>query len=91
MGALLHNVHQQFVLLGAQLLDDIREQVLDVLGIRLARHDESVILDGGIGFGLGEVQDGAIISEEVHLVDSQLLGSHLLHDGLDGFIAASLL
>jgi hypothetical protein len=37
------------VLLGAELLDDVGEEILDGLGLGLAADDEGVVLDGGIG------------------------------------------
>lgn len=41
---------QKFMLFGTQLLDDVRQQVLDCLGLSLARNDESIILNWGIGY-----------------------------------------
>lgn len=38
------------MLFGAQLLDDVGEQVLDGFGFGLASDDEGVILDGGVGW-----------------------------------------
>lgn len=66
------------MLLGAELLDDVREEVLDGLGLGLAGHDEGIILNGGVGFWAGEVEDGVVISEEIDLIDSQLLGPYSL-------------
>ena len=41
-------------------------------------------------FGVLEVEDGVVVSEEVDLVDAQRVRSHLLDDGLDDLIASSL-
>jgi hypothetical protein len=41
-------------------------------------------------FGVGEVHDCVIISEEVDLVDAQLLGIHLLDDVLYDLIISAL-
>ena len=78
------------MLLGAQLLDDVGQQVLDGLGFGLAAHDEGVVLDRGVGFGPLEVEDGVVVSEEVDLVHSEWVRSHLLDDVLDHLVVAGL-
>lgn len=78
------------MLLGAELLDDVGEQVLDGFGFGLAGHDEGVVLDGGVGLGAGKVQDGVVVPEEVDFVDSELLGADLLDEALDDLVAGSL-
>lgn len=37
------------MLLGAKLLDNVREEILDGLCLGLSAHDEGVVLDGGVG------------------------------------------
>ena len=39
---------QQLVLLGSELLDDVRQQVLDGLGLWVSTDDEGIVLDGGV-------------------------------------------
>jgi len=71
-------------------LDNIREEVFDGLGFRFTAHDESVVLDGGISFGVLEVKDCVVISEEVDFINSERVSSDFLDDALDDLIAASL-
>jgi hypothetical protein len=78
------------VLLGAELLDDVREEVLDSLGLGVTTDDEGVVLNGSVGFGVLEVEDGVVISEEVDLINSKRVGAHLLDNGLDDLVAAGL-
>ena len=40
---------KEFALLGAQLLDDVGQEVLEGLGLGFSTDDEGVVLDGGIG------------------------------------------
>lgn len=78
------------MLLGAQLLDDVRQQVLDGLCLWFSSHNECVILNGGVGFGPAEMQYSVVVPEEVDFVDAELLGSDFLDETLDNFVAAAL-
>jgi hypothetical protein len=78
------------VLFGSELLDDVGEEVLDGLGLGVSTDDEGVVLDGSIGFGVLEVQDGVVIPEEVDLVNAQWVRSNLLHDALHDLVVAHL-
>jgi hypothetical protein len=49
---------EKFVLLGAELLDDFREEILDGLGLGFATDDEGVVLNGCIGYVGKEVPSG---------------------------------
>lgn len=40
---------EELVLFGAELLDDVGQQVADGLGFGLAGNDECVVLDGSVG------------------------------------------
>lgn len=84
-------IFKNFVLLGAQLLKDVGEQVFNILSFRFSGNDESIILNGSVGFGLGEVQDCVIISKEVNFVNAELLSSDLLHYCLHDFVPATLI
>ncbi len=78
------------MLLGAELLDDVREEVLDSLGLGFSTDDEGVVLDGSVCFGVLEVEDGVVVSEEIDLVNPQRMGADLLDNGLDNLVVASL-
>lgn len=45
LGQVGHQLLQKFVLLGAQLLNDVREEILDCFGLRLTADDEGVVGD----------------------------------------------
>jgi hypothetical protein len=45
---LRYEILQKFMLLGSELLDNVRKKVLDSFSLRLSTNDESVILDGSI-------------------------------------------
>ena len=81
---------EKLALFGSKLLDDVREKVFDGLGFRFSTDDEGIVLDGGIGFGILEVEDGIVISEEVDLVDAERVCANLLDDGLDDLVVAGL-
>lgn len=78
------------MLLGAELLDDVGEEVLDGLGLGVSADDEGVVLDGGVGLGVLEVEDGVVVSEEVDFVDSEGLRADLLDDALDDLVGGGL-
>lgn len=78
------------MLLGAKLLDDVGEEVLDSLGLGLSTDDEGVVLNGGVGFGVLEVEDGVVVSEEVDLVNAEGVGTDLLDDVLDDLVVSGL-
>ena len=63
------------MLFRAQLLNDIGEEILNCFCFRLTSNDEGVILNAGVGFWSAEVQDCVVISKEVNLINSKLLGS----------------
>jgi hypothetical protein len=49
LGKVSHQLLQQLVLLGSQLLDNVGEQVLDSFSLRLTSDDKGIVLDGRIG------------------------------------------
>lgn len=81
---------EELVLLGSELLDDVGKEVLNSLGLGFSAHDEGVVLDGGIGLGVLEVEDGVVIAEEVNLINTEGMSSDLLDDALDDLVAAGL-
>lgn len=81
---------KKLALLGSKLLDDVGEEVLDGLGFRLSTDDEGIVLDGGKGFGVLEVEDGIVIPEEVDFIDTEWVRTNLLDDGLDDLVVAGL-
>jgi len=50
LGSLSHHVLQVVVLLGSDLLEDLREQVLDFLGVGGTGHNEQVLLTGELDY-----------------------------------------
>ena len=67
--------------LHAELGDDGGEEVLEGLGLRVAGHDVGVGADGGLDLGVGEVNDLAVVLEEVDLLDAGDVGGAELLEG----------
>lgn len=78
------------MLFGTELLDDVGEKVLDGFGFGFSGYDECIILDRGVGFRSDEVEYGIVVSEEIDLIDSQLLSVHFFNDVFDDFVISSL-
>jgi len=55
---LRYEILQKFMLLGSELLDNVRKKVLDRFSLRFSTNNESVILNGGISWILDEVPSG---------------------------------
>ena len=49
LGQVGHEFLKELVLLGTELLNDVREEILDGFGLRLTADNESVVRDGGVG------------------------------------------
>merc|ERR1740123_2284109 len=76
------------VLLRANLLHDFRHQVLQLLGLGLASHDQEVFADGELNERLSKVEDSAVILE---LLDGRFELAILLDRGDDlDLLGASL-
>ena len=89
LGKITHHVFKGFVLLGADLRDDLGDHVLQLLGLTIAGNDQEVLAHGKLNHGLAEVKNGGVVFEHVDLVnvieglDTEFLegGSQLLVDG----------
>ena len=67
--------------LHAKLADDGGEEVLEGLGLRVSGHDVGVGPDGGLDLGVGEVDDVAVVLEEVDLLNTGDVGGAELLEG----------
>merc|ERR1719310_896982 len=57
----------------AELADDARQQLLQLLRLAVARHNESVGLHSSLHLWVHEVDDGAVLLEHVDLLDARNL------------------
>jgi len=69
LGQVTHHTLEGFVLLGANLGDDLGDHVLELLGLAIAGHDKKVLAHGKLDHGLAEVDNSGVILEHVDLID----------------------